>query len=76
MKIGAFDYSQLHIVKRPDGALELYERRLHHFIARSNGKPAKAIPNGLEWKTRERFKDAPTDRIIQGYLLVPVNLSF
>lgn len=73
-KIGAYDYTKMHLVHRKDGFIEMYERRLRLIVTNSVGKPKRIIPEGIGYDSFHRFKDKG-DRIVKGYVLIPVNLQ-
>lgn len=74
MQIGAFDFGKIHIVKRPDGSLELYERRRTRIVTNSCGKPKRVIPDGVEFSSWHRLMDKG-DRVAETYVLIPLNIA-
>lgn len=74
-KIGAYDFTKLHLVRRDNGFIELYERRLQIIITTANGKPRVVIPDGVGFESWHRYKSKPDDKVTRAYVLVPVNIA-
>ena len=73
-QIGAYDFVTLHVL--PNGGIpHVYERKLQLIVVSSTGEPRRIIPEGVGYQSWHRFKTSKSDRIVRGWVLVPVHVK-
>lgn len=71
-KIGAYDFTSLHVLPSGENGMQLFERRLRRVIVTSTGQPRTVIPDGVSYTTWTKMMD-PTDRVVRAWVLVPIS---
>lgn len=70
-----YDYDLLHVAKE-NGTFRLYERRRGRIITDAHGRPRGVVPQGdYSYRSLTAFKTEPSDRIVPGWVLVPVEIK-
>lgn len=69
-----YDYADLHVLPNGNG-LQLFERRFGRIVTDAHGRPKRVLANGdFSYEMLMKLKDHPTDKIVTGWVLVPVTI--
>lgn len=70
-----YDYTKFHVAKS-NGGMQIFERRLGRIVTDAHGRPKGIVPNGnYSYDTLMAFKSHPSDKIVSGWVLVPVTIK-